>query len=351
MRNASKRLSSHGNYVLTCPVGLCTGVREGALGMDLSIKRSVLIAAVAALWLAGCSQGVPPHMMPVPGAAKALLAKKGMRVDAPIFVRIFKQESELEVWKAKADGRFYHFKTYPICTWSGKLGPKFKQGDKQTPEGFYKVSARMMNPNSSYHLSFNIGYPNIFDKVHKRTGDFIMVHGDCRSAGCYAMTDVLIEEIYALAREAFAGGQKAFDLHAYPFRMTAANMQRHAGNRAAGFWRDLQTGYQAFEATRRPPRIDVCERRYLVNVSFKNGAPANPAAACPAFEKLPIEAIPRPPVLQQARTGLPRSDKLRRGTSRAASPATLGQGASFGAAPAKPSLSGFAFRTNSRLGQ
>ena len=319
--------------------------------MDRCIKRSLLIAALAAAVLAGCSQVVPPHLRPIPAEAKALLAQKDMREDAPIFVRIFKEESELEVWKAKDDGRFYHFKTYPICTWSGGLGPKFKQGDKQTPEGFYKVSARMMNPNSSYHLSFNIGYPNTFDKAHKRTGDFIMVHGDCRSAGCYAMTDVLIEEIYALAREAFAGGQKAFDLHAYPFRMTAENMQRHAGNRAAGFWRDLQTGYRAFEVTRRPPRIDVCERRYLVNVSFKNGASADPAAACPAFEKLPLEAIPRPPVLQQARTSSPRSNKPPRRTSSVASQATIGQGASFGYPPAKPSLSGFAFRTNSRLGQ
>lgn len=319
--------------------------------MALPIKGSALIAVAAALWLAGCSQVVPPHMQPVPRAAKALLAQKGMREDAPIFVRIFKEESELEIWKARDDGRFYHFKTYPICTWSGKLGPKLKQGDKQTPEGFYKVSARQMNPNSKYHLSFNIGFPNSFDTSRKRTGDFIMVHGDCRSAGCYAMTDVLIEEIYALAREAFAGGQEAFDLHAYPFRMTPENMQRHAGNRAAGFWRNLQTGYQAFEATGLPPKIDVCERRYLVNVSFRNGAPANPAVACPAFEKLPVEAIPRPPAFQQARTSPPRSNTPPRQTSSAASQATIGHGATFGYAPAKPSLSGFAFRTNSRLGQ
>ena len=319
--------------------------------MDLRIKRSVLIAAAAALWLAGCSQVAPPHMQPIPRQAKALLAQKGMREDAPIFVRIFKQESELEVWKAKDDGLYHHFKTYPICTWSGKLGPKIRQGDKQTPEGFYKVSARQMNPNSKFHLSFNIGYPNNFDAAHKRTGNFIMVHGDCRSVGCYAMTDVLIEEIYALAREAFAGGQKAFDLHAYPFRMTGENMQRHARNRATGFWRSLQKGYQAFEVTQLPPKIDVCARSYLVNVSFRNGAPADPSAACPAYDKLPIEAIPRPPAFQQARIGLPRSNKPPRQTSSAAAQATIGHGATFGYAPAKPSFSGFAFRTNSRLGQ
>jgi len=327
------------------------GVREGALRMDLSIKRSMLIAAVAAALLAGCSQVVPPHMKPLPPEAKALLAKNNMREDAPIFVRIFKEESELEVWKAKDDGRFHLFKTYPICTWSGKLGPKFRIGDKQTPEGFYKVSAKQMNPNSSYHLSFNIGFPNSFDQAHKRTGKYLMVHGDCRSAGCYAMTDALIEEIYALAREAFKGGQEAFDLHAYPFRMTPKNMQRHRRNRATGFWRDLKKGYKAFEATQLPPKIDVCERRYLVNVNFVNGAPANPAAACPAYERLPVEAIPHPPVLQEAKSNAPGSSVPQRQASSPASQATIGHGATFGFAPAKPSAAGFAFRLNSKLSQ
>ena len=127
---------------------------------------------------------------------------------APIFVRIFKEESELEVWKQRDDGRFYHFKTYPICNWSGDLGPKVQQGDKQAPEGFYTVAKYQMNPNSQFHIAFNLGYPNAYDQAHSRTGDFLMVHGKCSSAGCYAMTDALIEEIYALARESFSGGQE-----------------------------------------------------------------------------------------------------------------------------------------------
>jgi murein L,D-transpeptidase YafK len=318
--------------------------------MDRSFKRSMLIAAIAAVGLAGCSQVVPKHMKPIPPEAKALLAQKGMREDAPIMVRIFKEENELEIWKAKDDGRFHHFKTYPICNWSGGLGPKLKTGDKQAPEGFYKISAKLMNPNSSYHLSFNLGFPNAFDKAHKRTGKYLMVHGDCKSAGCYAMTDALIEEIYAFAREAFAGGQEAFDVQALPFRMTVANMRRHQRNKNYAFWRNnLYQGYKDFEVSQLPPKVDVCERRYLVNVNFINGGPKSPAAACPKYERLPVEAIPKAPMYQEAKSNAPQQSIVNRQASTAASQATIGHGSTFGFAPKKPSVAGFAFQTNSRL--
>lgn len=322
--------------------------------MDLSIRRSLLIAVFAATTaLAGCSQVVPKHMKPIPPEAKALLAQKNMREDAPIMIRIFKEEAELEIWKAKDDGRFHHFKTYPICNYSGGLGPKFKVGDKQAPEGFYKVSAQQMNPNSSYHLSFNLGFPNAFDKSHKRTGKYLMVHGDCKSAGCYAMTDALIEEIYAVAREAFTGGQEAFDVHAYPFRMTVANMRRHQRNRHYAFWRNnLYQGYKDFEETRLPPKIDVCERRYLVNVSFANGqSPRNPAARCPIYQRMPLEAIPKPPMFQTAKNKEPGQTAMstRPDNSSAAAQASITRGGLFGFAPKKPSVAGFAFRSNSIL--
>ncbi|MCG8559238.1 MAG: murein L,D-transpeptidase [Hyphomicrobiales bacterium] len=274
---------------------------------------------------------MPPHLKPLPAEAKALLAQKGMREDAPIFVRVFKEESELEVWKAKDDGRYHHFKTYPICTWSGKLGPKQKQGDKQAPEGFYRVARRQMNPNSAFHLSFNLGYPNRFDRAHKRTGAHLMVHGDCKSAGCYAMTDALMEEIYILAREAFNGGQEKFDVHAYPFRMTDANMRRHRWSRWRGFWKNLKQGYDHFEATRIPPRVEVCEKRYLVNAAFVNeGARVDPAGRCPAYQHLPVEALPPAPKFQEAKSG-------------------TNPQATIGYAPKKPSVAGFAFRLNSIL--
>ena len=254
--------------------------------LALGRLRGVLAAAVAACALAACSNAptLPPAEQPLSKETLSLLGRKGMDLSAPIFIRIFKEESELEVWKQRADGRYYHFKTYPICNWSGDLGPKVTQGDKQAPEGFYKVARGQMNPNSQFHLAFNLGYPNAYDRSLGRTGDFVMVHGKCKSAGCYAMTDALIEEIYALVREAIAGGQDSFQVHAFPFRPTEAKLAQHKSNQWHGFWQVLRQGYDHFEATRVPPNIAVCERRYVVNVKM----PATPVAAdgfCPHFER------------------------------------------------------------------
>lgn len=245
-------------------------------------------ALAAALALTSCAntvEVVPPHLRPLERDTMMLLGKKGMDPQTPIFIRIFKEESELEVWKQRDDGRFYHFKTYPICNWSGELGPKVKQGDRQAPEGFYTVTREQMNPESKFHLAMNLGYPNSFDRSHRRTGDFLMIHGKCKSAGCYAMTDALIEEIYAMARESFLGGQDSFQVHAFPFHMTKENMARHAGHEAYTFWRTLKEGYDYFELTRQVPTVAVCNRRYVVNVALRAGDPRqlNPESACPAF--------------------------------------------------------------------
>jgi len=259
--------------------------------------RVIALAVASAVLLAACA-GAPqlsPSEQPLSKEALMLLGRKGMQSGAPIFVRIFKEESELEVWKARDDGRFYHYKTYPICNWSGELGPKLKQGDKQAPEGFYSVSQKQMNPNSSFHVAFNLGYPNTYDKAHSRTGNFLMVHGKCRSAGCYAMTDALIEEIYALAREAFRGGQERFEVHAYPFRMTDANLKRHRKHKWFGFWRTLKHGYDHFEAHHIPPNVAVCERRYVVNVAWPTAQRLNPEGRCPYFRRPSIEPfVPQP---------------------------------------------------------
>ncbi|MDX2259357.1 MAG: murein L,D-transpeptidase family protein [Hyphomicrobiaceae bacterium] len=260
------------------------------------LLRAALAAAMA-LGLAACAGApqIPPAEQPLSKDALMMLGRKGMDARAPIFVRIFKEESELEVWKARDDGRFYHFKTYPICNWSGDLGPKLQQGDKQAPEGFYSVSRTQMNPNSSFHVAFNLGYPNAYDKAYGRTGDFLMVHGKCRSAGCYAMTDGLMEEIYALAREAFEGGQERFEVHAFPFRMTDANMARHAKHQWIGFWRTLKDGYDHFEAHRMPPQVAVCERKYVVNVAMGPHERVDPLGRCPRFLRPSIEPfVPRP---------------------------------------------------------
>jgi murein L,D-transpeptidase YafK len=264
-----------------------------------SFVTAAITASVVALSaaLSGCGQFSPAYMKPLSAQTRAQLAEKGMSEEQPMLVRIFKAESELEVWKAKDDGRFYHFKTYPICAYSGGLGPKLAQGDRQSPEGFYLVSQEQLNPRSKYYLAFNMGFPNSYDRAYGRTGANLMVHGDCTSSGCYAMTDAVIEEIFILAREALANGQGAFQVQAYPFRMTAANMAAHKDDKWIDFWKNLKEGYDYFEISRLPPKVAVCEKRYLINASFTGNARPNPAGACPAYQRLPI---PRAPAMQEA---------------------------------------------------
>jgi murein L,D-transpeptidase YafK len=257
-----------------------------------------LLACLAVAGLAAAC-GSPPQLSPaeepLSTASVSLLAKKGMAPGAPMFVRIFKEESELEVWKARDDGRYYHFKTYPICNWSGELGPKLEKGDKQAPEGFYTVAQTQMKPDSQFYLAFNLGYPNAYDRAHNRTGDALMVHGKCKSAGCYAMTDALAEEIYALARESFKGGQPNFEVHAFPFRMTNEKLARFKGHRWYPFWATLKQGYDYFEINRVPPTVAVCERRYVVNVVLPSWGRVDPMGRCPAFRRPLLEPFaPRP---------------------------------------------------------
>jgi len=285
--------------IIVRPVALrIASIIRGTMAKNSQVLSMAVVAALSAAFLAACGGEIAPaHLRPLSKDAMMLLGKKDMRADTQIFVRIFKEESELEIWKARDDGRFYHFKTYPICTWSGELGPKVRQGDKQAPEGFYSISKRQMNPKSNYHLAFNLGFPNAYDRANGRTGDFLMVHGNCTSAGCYAMTDGLVEEIYALAREQFAAGHESFDVHAFPFRMTDENMARHRGSPHYRFWQTLKEGYDYFEVARQPPQVSVCERRYIVNADFRDPrmGSVDPAGRCPAYQiARPQPFIPRP---------------------------------------------------------
>ena len=234
--------------------------------------------------VAGCTgfDDIPKQVRPLPSATKAELVEKNMREKDPVLIRIFKEESQLEVWKVRQDtGRFALFKTYDICKWSGKLGPKIKEGDRQAPEGFYTVTPAQMNPRSSYHLSFNIGFPNAYDRAHERTGSHLMVHGACSSAGCYSMEDEQIQEIYTLARLAFQGGQRAFQVQAYPFRMTPANLARHRNDPNYPFWKMLKEGHDHFEVTHQQPKIDVCSKKYVFNATVQEGIQFSPTAECP----------------------------------------------------------------------
>jgi murein L,D-transpeptidase YafK len=196
------------------------------------------------------------------------LATKGLQLGQPVFMRIFKMTGELEVW-IKKNGKYELFKTYAICNYSGYPGPKLYEGDWQSPEGFYTVSAEQMNPNSLYHLSFNVGYPNAFDKARKRTGSSIMVHGGCSSRGCFAMGNKKIEELYLLAQSALTRGQKTFSLHIFPFRMTSRNMIKFNSSPWIGFWKNLQQGYEAFEMSHQVPVITAERGKYLVNDQLK----------------------------------------------------------------------------------
>ncbi|WP_336278653.1 murein L,D-transpeptidase family protein [Bartonella sp. CB175] len=182
---------------------------------------------------------------------------------APIVMRFFKEENIAEIWKKNRTGAFVLLARYGICKWSGHLGPKYKEGDFQTPEGFYTISASQMNPYSKYYLSFNIGFPNIYDQANGRTGSYLMVHGSCFSAGCYSMSDKNMAQIYAFARDAFRGGQREFQLQSFPFRMTSANMARHRANPHYKFWMMLKEGYDFFEKNRQPPKVEVYEKHYV----------------------------------------------------------------------------------------
>jgi murein L,D-transpeptidase YafK len=264
-------------------------VGSGSFGLNRRpLLRSLLASAAiaAAIALGGCdTDGVAPSgraLQPLSERMLGEIERKNMSKESPILVRLFKEEAELEVWKEDKSGHFALLKAYPICRWSGELGPKIKEGDRQAPEGFYTITPSLMNPNSSYYLAINMGFPNAYDRANGRSGNFLMIHGDCSSRGCYAMTDEQIAEIYALARESFFGGQRAFQIQAYPFRMTPLNMAKHRNSPHMAFWKMLKEGYDHFEVSRLEPKVDVCEKRYVFDADAS--AKFSPAAKCPVYQ-------------------------------------------------------------------
>ncbi|WP_018235451.1 murein L,D-transpeptidase family protein [Ensifer sp. BR816] len=267
----------------------------------MRFRNLVVTTAIAAL-LAGCTNETLDSVnlssvknkteYQLSGKMVSKMSELGMQKTSPILLRIFKEEGTLEVWKANASSRFQLLKSYKICAWSGKLGPKVKEGDRQAPEGFYPLYPHQMNPNSNYYLAINTGFPNAYDKANGRYGTHLMIHGACSSSGCYSMTDEQIIEIFALARDAFKGGQEFVQLQAFPYRMTAENMARHRDNPNIEFWKMLKVGYDQFEVTKRPPQVNVCEKKYVFNQQTDGSF--NPAGQCPAMST--------PPALQMAMT-------------------------------------------------
>ena len=219
--------------------------------------------ALAVLTAPALARAEPAKALaPIPAATVAIMTAKNTSPSAPLVLRSYKKESEIEVWKQNRDGRFVFIKSYPICRWSGQLGPKHQSGDRQTPEGVYAVGPRQMNPNSHYYLSFDTGFPNAYDKAHGASGSAVMVHGTCSSMGCFAMTDKVVGEIYAIARDALKGGQPAFQLQAYPFHMTAKNMALYRDDPNIDFWRQLKEGSDRFESTGEILKTSVVAGRY-----------------------------------------------------------------------------------------
>jgi murein L,D-transpeptidase YafK len=266
----------------------------GALGsrsITPLVKAFILTIVIASI---GSCTTVPYQVRTGTVRTPTLQQMESLYMDraAPVVIRIYKEERTLEVWKQDRTGRFALLKSYPICKYSGKLGPKIAQGDYQAPEGFYDITPDQMNPQSSEYLSFNIGFPNAFDRSLGRTGSFLMVHGGCRSVGCYAMTDYGIEEIYGLVYEAFQGGQAKIQLQAFPFRMTTANLVRHEQDPNVSFWQMLKTGNDAFLETGQPPTVAVCDQRYVFNPLAMNWD-LDPSSPCPSDITVTTDVAPQ----------------------------------------------------------
>jgi murein L,D-transpeptidase YafK len=268
-----------------------------------------LSLGLAALALAGSASAVPTDLssdrtahkrasengtLPLPGTPDLShlderLARRGLTEDAAMLIRIFKAESQLEVWIDRGGGgRYTLFATYPICYWSGTLGPKLREGDRQAPEGFYTVTLPQANPNGPrWPRSLDIGFPNSFDTLHARNGSAILIHGGCASIGCFAMTNGVNKELHTLAMRALDAGQSYLPIQVFPFRMTDENMARYETPVLSPFWRNLKEGYDLFERTKRPPRISVCGSRYGFEASDPwDGSNPGPIAVCPEAQTL-----------------------------------------------------------------
>jgi murein L,D-transpeptidase YafK len=258
--------------------------------MNSIIRRgtAVGLAIAACASIAGCDdsyldQSSGRSQQPISSATLAEMEKLDTTPSSPTLIRTYKKEAELEIWKMKSDGEYALLKTYPMCRWSGQLGPKKREGDMQVPEGFYSIAPGQMNPNSHYYLAFNVGYPNAYDRAYGRTGGNVMVHGVCSSAGCFSMTDEQVADIYAIARDSFRGGQREIQLQSYPFHMTAENMAKFRSDPNIDFWKNLKNGSDHFEVTKAEPSVLVCGKHYVFDATTKDEVSGS--EPCPALKR------------------------------------------------------------------
>ena len=253
--------------------------RLTALG--LTVAAGALVAGCDESDYLDAGPGRSEH--PISSATLEEMAKIDTTPSSPMLIRAYKKEAELEIWKMKSDGQYALLKTFPICRWSGQLGPKRTEGDMQVPEGFYAITPGQLNPNSHYYLAFNVGYPNAYDRAYGRTGGSVMVHGVCSSAGCFSMTDKQVDDIYAIGRDALRGGQREIQLQSYPFHMTAENMAKYRLDPNIAFWKELKNGADHFEVTKAEPSVVICGKHYIFGATAKDEVSAT--APCPALQK------------------------------------------------------------------
>jgi murein L,D-transpeptidase YafK len=236
-----------------------------------------MLAIIATLLLAGCAGQINTKKDPRRGLAPqspALVSQSesaGTTEKSPVLIRIFKQEHELELWRKDKTGQYVLVQTFPICKFSGELGPKHVRGDRQAPEGFYTITSGQLNYNSIRWLSINTGYPNAFDRYHGSTGSALMIHGGCDSAGCYAIEDGPMQDLFATVRDSLRAGQHSVQLHIFPFRMNSFNMVAHSNYKtlwkklkAEDFWHQLKAGYDRFEWSHQDLDVRVVNGRYIV---------------------------------------------------------------------------------------
>jgi murein L,D-transpeptidase YafK len=249
---------------------------------------------------------------------------------APVFIRIFKETSTLEVWMQKG-ARFALYERFSICKWSGDLGPKLEEGDRQSPEGVYSITMDDLRVNLRWHRAMDVNFPNAYDAANGRTGSGILIHGKCSSIGCFALTDESVERVYDLVAAALEAGQARVPVHIFPFPLTSKALAANAGHPAIAFWRGLRPAYAAFELDRLPPQAKLCGADYAFSSPRSTRARVRTEAAkCPplapkptlvaAAKRQPMAAIAAAPV-NDPKTCNPKQLRCRMLRIAAASPA------------------------------
>lgn len=276
-------------FILTLPLAAAAAMTFAGSSSAIRIEIDDVAPDRVERQRAFAEGALPLSGTPDLGQLNERIAAQGLKLGSQMFIRVFKAESELEVWLRKGE-RFVLFATYPICHWAGTIGPKLREGDRQNPEGFYSVGARQLHRIGRWPRSLNLGFPNSFDRAHGRTGSYILVHGGCSSVGCFAMTNAVMSEIFAIAEQALKGGQPRVDVHVFPFRMTDANLANHATSPWLDFWRNLKEGYDAFETSKLPPKVGLCDRRYVIETTAPGEVGTEgPLALCGALRAALVE--------------------------------------------------------------